>query len=477
MGKAHTLKCNPSEELDSAISKLRNGPPLAPPAWEERVEFDPGHRMRITHFDHESELEKCLPAFQFLRLLEEAGCPVKLGGGFSLWNSATINAAKWIGSCEPFLAIHYMIRDGNHEEIQAWFNRVRVAIMDQDTVERLYNLASGSLKQVIGSLNRRPDEFSVFGRDLEARLVGRLPEILSRLCFRLSESDRGQLFDLVMEMYEQPLFTRNFHLHEAVKCLFERTLFAMNDQEIVERMPRLLSLPVADETRFPVSMPQFWVEPFGCDRLTLLDRVNSTVDLSVWQEPIQNLLRQAEEGSTEARTRAVVRLERLDRIGALDVDRQKAFAKVLWSRINTQSQLPSNTSFPMWCLLLLPELECGEAKERFRKHILTVEFPRVITRQPMEEVLADPQKADTSPKRNETISEILWANLRVDRLDHENSAKLVDWTMEEVIQILRRSAEWWDQNNPDLKDPEIMKLRFLLRRVAATAVRIGSIVC
>ena len=459
--KLSTLKCNPSEDLDRTSSQLRKGPPLAPPAWEEKVEFDPGHRMKVAHFDPESEFEKCLPAFQFLRLLEDGGCPVKLGGNSDLWNSATINAAKWIGSCEPFLAIGYMIRDNNHEEIKAWFNRVRVAIMDQEMVEKLYKLVSDSLKQVIQSLNRRPDESSVIGGDLESRLVGILPEILSRLCFRLSGADRAQLFDLVTEMYQLRLFTNNWHLHEEVGSLLERILFAMDREEILQGMPTLLSLPMPEETRFLVSMPGFWVEPFACARLESLGRIDHGFDLSSWQEPIRNLLRIAEEGTAEARTRALLRLERLERMGALDADQHQTFATVLWSNTDLQTQLPSNTSFPtMWGFLFLPELESGRAKELFRRHILGTEFPRVINKKPMEEVLENPREAETSPKRNRAIREILWSTLRVDRLDHENSSRFVDWTMEEVIQILSRSAEWWDQNKSDLKDPEIIKSPF-----------------
>ena len=108
----------------------------------------------------------------------------------------------------------------------------------------------------------------------------------------------------------------------------------------------------------------------------------------------------------------------------------------------------------------IAKTESGKAKELFRREILASDFPCVIRKQATEEVLANSREAETSPKRNEVISEILWATLRVDRLYHENSSRLVDWTMEEVIQILRRSAEWWDQNSPDLRDPEIIKSQF-----------------
>ncbi len=455
--KLSTFKCNSSEDLNQTATAVSEGRPTSSPPWEERVGFDPGHRIEIRRYEHDSEFEKCWPAFQFLRLFEDGGQPVKLGNS-DIWGSCTANAAKWIASLEPEMAISYMIRDSHHQEIKTWFNRVRVAIMDQKLVDRLYSRLYDSLKQVINFLNSRPDDFSVFGGNVESRLVRILPEILSRLCFRLSDTDRAQLFDLMIEMYELPLFTRNFHLHEGVQCLFERTLLAMNDEEILGRMPRLISLPIPEVKNFPVIMTEFLPEPFRCVRWESFRKINPGLDLSLWQEPIRNLLRILEEGGVESRTRALLRLGRLDKIGALDVDQQRNFVSALWSVVDPLTKLPANTSLQICRFLLLPEPESGKAKELFRNHVLTLEFPQVLTKQSFVKVLANPQMAKTSPKRNRAINEILNGTLRIDIHDHEYSSRLVDWSMEEAIQILRRSAAWWDENRSDLNDPEITTL-------------------
>src|SRR5208337_3974175 len=133
---------------------------------------------------------------------------------------------------------------------------------------------------------------------------------------------------------------------------------------------KLLSLPVPGEVRFVVSLPEWWVEPFACARRESLGRIPVGFDLSLCREPIQDLLKIAANGATEARTRALVRLERLAEMGALDADQSKQFAAALWAHTSPQTQFPSNTSFETWCFLLLPEPEPGKAKALFKKHIL-----------------------------------------------------------------------------------------------------------
>jgi hypothetical protein len=452
--KLSAFKCNPTEDLNRTARTLSEGRPMALPSWEEQVEFDPGHRMKTPRYDHDSEFEKCLPAFQFLRLLDDGGLPVRLVK-FDLWRSCAVNAAKWIASLEPEMAISYMIRNSNCSDLVQWCNRVRVATMEQGLVEKLYGRLSSALRKVIGSLNRQPGNFSILADNLESRLLVLLLELQSRFCFRLSNEQKAAVFELAVEVYELPLFTGNHHLHDCVKSLLERALFAMDREEILCRMPRLLSLPVPGESRFSVSLPQLWGEPFESARLESFGVIEAGLDLSAWKEPIHKLFQLAADGSTDARTRALVRLERLDKMRALDEDQRKEFAEVLWSHTNPQTQFPSNTSFEPWCFLLLPEPEPGKVKALFKNHILKAKFPRFITKQAPEEVLANLNEAKGSPNRNTPITEILRATLRIDLYDHECSERLVDWTPEEILIILRRSAAWWHVNRPDLKDPEI----------------------
>jgi hypothetical protein len=70
----------------------------------------------------------------------------------------------------------------------------------------------------------------------------------------------------------------------------------------------------------------------------------------------------------------------LRQLGLLINSEEKAFADALWSRVDKESGLPSETSFRSVAFLNLPEPHPGQAAAAFRLLATKVPFPRRVLR-------------------------------------------------------------------------------------------------
>lgn len=468
-GKLGTYRCNPWPEIE-ILKSIVNGPyPSPKPEKEIKKEFDPGKVTVTYHFSSGTSVSDFRPAFAFLRMFEEGALPMRCGA-VDMFDTA-VNSAKWIAPFAPLWALSSMIRTGKDEKIKEWFDRVRIATLTQEEVSNLDHLFTNSLTPAMQNLARNPQQISLQGTSFSHRLVPLLSELLSRLCFRFSIGQLDKLFKLTTDMYKLPLFRQHHFLHSCVDTLFRRLLYAMPRPEILQRIPKLLSLPIPTESGFEISEPQMWGEPFTYIEWLENTKLDPDFDRSSWSAPIVNLLRVIKDGSSEARKRAVLRLAKLHEIDGLTREENEVFGKALWSRIDHDKGLPSNTDLFDFVFLILPEIEKGRAKENFRKYLLSTDFPRMVQRS-----ITPDGKQSTSvaigSQDNRYIREWLGGTVPLFLRNEEEKQRFVDWTPDEAIQLLKKAVAWWDDEK-ELREKDVTRSFYInLRERFSGSVRL-----
>jgi len=452
-----TYRCNPFPEINRLGLVLNGQRPSHKPETETKKEFDPD-RITVTHYIRSGwKFSKTLPAFAFLRMFEEGAVPMKCGV-VSMFSIAVVNSAKWIESFAPLWSLSSIIRAGEGEKLKELFDRIRIATLTQDEVDHLNHIFINSLTLAIRDLAGNPQQINLAGTSFSQRQVTLISEMLSRLCFRLSTEQLIQLFDLTLDMYKQPIFHQHYILHGCVDNLFKRILYTMPQSEILHRIPELLSLPILNERGFNVSMPRMWGEPFNHIKWLEDTKLDSGYDRSAWSAPIANLVGIVNKEGVhhEARKRAAARLEKLYEIDGLTIEESEAFGKALWSKVNPDNGLPSATGFYDFAFLKLPETGAGVAKEKFRRYILSKDFPQVVQRSTTPDGKQSKSVSMASIDLIERyIREWLGGTVSPFPKNKEEKQKLVDWTTEEVTQLLNKSLDWWNDGKAELQDNSI----------------------
>ena len=457
--KLGTYRCNPWPEIERM--KLILEGPLPGPSAETGIQktFDPGRVTATYSWSSGARISDSRPAFAFLRIFEEGGLPMRCGS-VKMFSDTVTDSAKWIAPFAPLWSLSSMIRAGNYKEKEVdeeWFGRVRMAMLTAEEASRLYHLFMNSLTQAIQYLAKNSQQIGLSSTTFSERQVRLLPELLSRLCFRFSSTQFAQLFELATDMYKMPLFRQYRFLHSCVDVLFRRLLYAMPQLEILQRIPELLSLPIPTEMGFEVSEPQWWCEPFGYIEWLEDTELDPDFERSVWASPIVNLLRVVEHGTPEARKRAAHRLVKLYEINGLTTEASDAFGKALWSRLDPQKGLPSDTEFLDFAFLRFPETEDGIAKENFRRYVLSADFPRVVRHS----ISPDGKRSKSvviGPQDNRLIREWLDGTVPLFTRNEEVAQRFVDWTADEATELLRKAAAWWDDEKAELQEGSIAGL-------------------
>ena len=445
--KLGTYRCNPCPEIERMRLVLEGPLPGTIAETGFQKTFDPG-RMTVTYrWPSGLGVSNVRPAFAFLRMSEEGGLPIRCGS-VNMFPGTVMNSAKWIAPFAPLWSLSSMIRTGTEKEIKTWFDRVPIATLTQNEVNHLNHLFINSLTQAIKHLVGNPQQIGLLSTTFSERQVRLLPELLSRLCFRFSSTQFAQLFELATDMYKMPLFRQYHFLHSCVDVLFRRLLYAMPQLEILQRIPELLSLPIPTEMGFEVSKPQWWPEPFGYTKWLEDTELDPDFEWSAWTAPIANLLRVVEHGTPDARKRAAVRLGKLYEIKGLTAEESDVFGKALWSRLDPQKGLPSDTEF------LFPETEEGIAKENFRRYVLSADFPRVVRHS----ITPDGKRSKSvsmGSRDNPYILEWLRGTVPLFPRNEEEKRRFVDWTADEATELLRKAAAWWDDEKAELQEGSI----------------------
>lgn len=438
-------RCNPWIDLENFELKIENLDLRFKPVRSTVKGFSPGKETVNYIIASSSEAEKARLALSFLRMFEQSGLPFR-SNRVTNFSEAITKAAICLADSDLEQTVSTIIRIEKTDDINDWFHRYHVKQLSEATVNRFFVLFSNSFADAVG---RYQLSLGSEAGDTAFRRIKLFAELLSRICFRLPAEQLETVFTYAERIYKNPLFTQNVWLHDTVTILFERVLESMSPNEVLNRINRLLTLPIPTEGGFEVAETQRWVEPF--DEIWRIKEITVSTDFdrTKWEAMVENMLRIIRSGSRVARERAISRLGILYQIKSLTAEETEEFARAIWSRIDSQTQLPTETNVEMYGFLLsLPNLNIEETKKLIRSYLTEQEFPRVMKRH-LDENGQGAIAVSFGTGANSLINNIIRVTLQPYSTD-EQKENLIDWSEDEIKNFFGKIIVLWNEDLPYL---------------------------
>ena len=376
-----------------------------------------------------------LPAFAAIRLIEQAGIPVRFS------RDTLKNATEWLTSFDGIYApshlISHLIRAGKYKDLKEHrsMKRTRVAGMELDDAKSLNEWAMAALRREFSSLSG-PIAF----QSAQTSLLEVLIEAVSRLTLRLESEGLHEAFCLALELHKQPEFISHIRLNRACEPWFLRLFQAADDKQLLEWLPDLLQFPLTHANAQSLDPRIFyWPDPideFPTDRVraakgSFPELLNAINEATEW------LLERAKSESGEARQRAVRRLIRVSLASLMTKEQSKRLGELLWGNAGA-SCLPDLPGLNFYHFLQLPAPDEVDTVSRIKEHLLTL-IPRKSV-----SVEGGSIKIETPGEReDQMILEVTDASKPVIHLPYELEGH-VDWSSTEAIQMCKEVIEWWE---------------------------------
>ena len=436
----HELKawdCNPLHLKRYFKEVLSKSPPVSKRGKQIVRSFDPW-RSTVTHYLGGNDIGPWLPAFACIRLYEQVGIPMRLPG-FDISGDALRNACKWIAPFIGFWSPAILIRAGKVEALtkHGFMDRTQVAAMEPEIAKRLHAWALEVLRRELATLRGAIPTSSAQEAILEI-----LPEVLSRLAFKVEATELQKTFPLAFQFHRQPGVQAHIRLNKSCEPWFRRLFDAADGRQLLEWLPELLRFPLyEEELRALPSGPYFWPDPIS---YLPVQRLRSTkkadLDLTnVANKAVEWLLERAKSKSGEGRRRAVMRLIAVLDAGLMTGEQRKRFASLLWEKTGSDSLLDSLDLY-WFSYFHLPAPAEVDVLSKVKEHLLDLT--------PNKSVSADTEGkiSIAAPGREDRmISELAYASKPVVHLPHEPEG-MVEWTPDEIKGLWGKAIDWWKNN-------------------------------
>ena len=251
--------CNPWHLKRYFEEVLSEDPPV--PKKEKQIvrSFDPWHST-VTHHLGGNDIGPWLPAFACIRSYEQVGMPMRLPF-LNISGDALRNACKWIAPFIGFWSPAILIRVGKIKELtgHGFMDRTQVAAMEPEVAKRLYAWALEALKRELATLHG-----SIAMGSAQEAILEILPEVLSRLAFKVEAVELQETFPLALLFHRQPGVQAHIRLNKSCEPWFRRLFDAADDHQLLGWLPELLRFPLREEE--PQSLPpelHFWPDPIS----------------------------------------------------------------------------------------------------------------------------------------------------------------------------------------------------------------------
>lgn len=425
-------ECNPWDTFKTIKSMINTDELPIKPESERKKKFDPGEEIVSYYFGN--TLDNILPAYQLLRIFEEGAIPFRCGF-IEMGIKEITRASKWIESSAPLWALSSFIRTGEGKEdiIDKWFNRLLIASFSEEDVKKMQSILIPAWKQSFENIQKskiRLDEINIY-----QRIFGTLTEIISRFLFRLDKDRINDIYITLINSYKNNniMYLNNFLIkyRTYIKNLLKRLFFTLPDEDILNKVEELLSVPINEEmlktlnNNLDFQDPMYFVEWFYIKSLP------ENFDRSSWNEPIDKLIKIMREGDIRARNIAIIRLIKLINIKALTEDEEKSFVEALWLRLDNNTGLPEANLYN-FAYLKLPEPIRGEANAILKRWLLESPIPEKFGSHPnysLENYL-------------QSISFSCNPLLKTSKIDNN---QFIEWSNKEIVIILEKFNHWIDK--------------------------------
>ncbi len=436
------FRCDPWVEIEQLEGKLERDVPRQRPTAMRSPGFQPGTSQQTFQFAAPIGLE-LLPAYQYMRLTEEAPYPPYCGNT-GLSGKTLETAARWFADHDPVRVYTLLCRLHSLQLNEEHLKRYRVAALTVEVVNELIELSLNSIHhaELRAMTPEDSPENQVVARLARRRLAAGI-ELLARLAVRLAPHDASRLLTRALELYRSPVVQRDLSLPKPVGQLFESLLRSMSADDLGRHLADLMALPVPGSPDLPVPHPELWPDFLSLLPEAVLGELRRRAP-AVWRTRVQALLDLLIQAAPGVRGRIALRLQRLSTYGCLTIAETRTFARLLWRNLEAATQLPNLQPFRRASVLALPEPREGMAAERMRAYLNQGDILRVGTRTAGpdgREHWGYTQYADPDVFLIDWLRSAATSPSQVDRAEQQ----YLQFSLSEVSNLFRKLRRWWDE--------------------------------
>ena len=455
--------CNPWHLKRYFEEVLSKDPPV--PKKEKQIvrSFDLWHST-VTHHLGGNGIGPWFPAFAYVRLYEQVGMPMRLPF-LNISGDALRNACKWIAPFIGFWSPAILVRAGKVEELtkHGFMDRTHVAAMEPEIAKRLYTWALEALKRELVTLHG-----SIAMGSAQEAILEILPEVLSRLAFKVEARELQKTFPLALQLHRQPGVREHVRLNKSCEPWFRRLFDTADDRQLLEWLPELLRFPLHEEEL--QSLPpglNFWPDPISYlpdQRLSSAEKADSDLP-NATNEAVEWLLERAKSESGESRLRAILRLVFIFDGGLMNKNQQENLGMLLWSKTNDHG-LPDLRDIHGFGYLDLPAPPSINVSAKIKDYILTF-----IS----ESISEDPQTNTTTiggSRENPMLLNMAMASKAAVQLTGEPRGT-VEWNWKETMDLWDKAMEWWKEGKRVLARERLAPFPAESDRVSVGLERLG----
>ena len=429
------VECDPWG-VDEYFSRvMERKPPTQPRNVRSWSAFDPGRRHVVRSLGG-GGIGPWLPAFAYLRWLEEVGVPAR-SGGLSAAPNGLVAACRWVAPFFSFRSVSVLVRAGAAKELREkeFIDRPRVAEMELEAVAKLNAVMSAAVGRETEMLARETRPW------IEASVLEAAVEVLSRITVRLKPSDLKSAIQTPLALYSSWRSVSIPDLAGVVRSWFERIYEAADGAVLAGLLPVLLEAPLwegGDD-----GGDGFWRDPlegFPLYRIPGPGELEKGVVEAI-QGAAARLLLRGEVETGRGRENVVWRLLVPFRMGLLTGAQRKQFSALLWAKVE-DGTLPRWKGLWVRDYAALPSLGRGDLLDRIKRDLLR--------RFPVGEVKAEGAVTSVVIRnRDHRPWEVGAATKGVVEIPYEPKG-VVEWTTEEGNRLWSGLCAWWEEHRMEM---------------------------
>lgn len=375
-------------------------------------------------------------AFQFVRFFEEIGSPFNANHIVS-GNKACMEAIDRINPYSPLWSLILQIKVNDDKLKNKVWSRETISQMSNQEIDDMAKLCIAAVKSNLEFIEEK-NHFREANFQLGIASV--IPELLSRLCSRMSDEMKLQTLELLDLIYRSKT-PSNF---KNLKHLAKRLIGSMSEKLKIENFNALMKTYLYQPTH-------------EVDRLDFADIFESfnyykesedKYKSTELDEQITEILFQLLE-KEDVREIALTRLVYLYSFGLLTPEEISAFQKNIWSHVESDGLPKIPNIYSKKYILDLPHPENIDVHALIKKYILALGFPK------------ETKGVTTSSSYNKPLF-LLELETCSSSVNYPEGVK---WTVEEFDNIICKILEAWkhdisllsDKDKDDLENSELFE--------------------
>ena len=304
-------KCDPWGEIEYFKSQLSGIPLKFPNNKEVHATFDIGRKQ--TTYSLGGENRSFELSWEYIKFIEETGIPYNLRFIQMLDKKTLGKAIYFVSKSSPLVAITAMVRSENEENINYVYDRKTLSTMDFGIINKQAERYIELLR--LSCLEDHQNHENIF-----STLSNILPEIISRLCTKISLELRKRLIEILKDIYK----LKKLNPLAGYDTLMKRLVSSFTEEEQYKLIPEWLEIPIIDSKDPNV----YKFEPFKYINFHK-KLIKQRSEVTIKKEVIDNLLSALSVGDSK-RSIAICRLSLLARYQLLDSSQIDRFGKNLW---------------------------------------------------------------------------------------------------------------------------------------------------